>query len=359
MGKKEKQSFKLEDHTKMEDLASYQEIKIYLKEKKTPINLLLGNGFSISYNKDIFSYNALSNFIENLENENLKKLFNISKTKNFEEVMENLNMLSEFITVFNGDKKILNLIADANKNLKENLIKAISSMHPEHIFKVTDEERSKCYDFLKDYLTDKIFSTNYDLLFYWVLMSKNVAQTDSIIDGFGYYDESNILEWGKHSDSQNIFYLHGALMLFDEGTRVTKEIYDGEYLLRNIEQRIGKNQYPVFVTAGNATQKLKHITHNKYLNDCYDKLCKINGSIVTLGLSFGENDTHLIDALNRASKQPGPAQLWSVYIGIYSEKDLEHIKKMRKYFNIDNNNQGGPGKLKINVYNAISADIWR
>jgi hypothetical protein len=46
------------------DVQNYYEVIKYLNKSKRQKHLLLGNGFSMSYDKDIFSYNALSDFID-------------------------------------------------------------------------------------------------------------------------------------------------------------------------------------------------------------------------------------------------------------------------------------------------------
>ena len=54
---------------KVEELQTYQEVVQSLRKKGRAKHLLLGNGFSMAYDAKIFSYNALSAFIENSEDE--------------------------------------------------------------------------------------------------------------------------------------------------------------------------------------------------------------------------------------------------------------------------------------------------
>ena len=61
------------------DVMTYEEVLDYLQSKKRETHLLLGNGFSMAYDADIFSYNALHGFIEKLDNELLSKLFDRSE----------------------------------------------------------------------------------------------------------------------------------------------------------------------------------------------------------------------------------------------------------------------------------------
>jgi hypothetical protein len=78
------------------------------------------------------------------------------------------------------------------------------------------------------------------------------------------------LRWGKYKDKQNIHFFHGTLPIFDRGINIIKEEYGGEkLLLENIKERLAREEYPVFVAAGNGEDKLNHIMHNKYLSFCY------------------------------------------------------------------------------------------
>jgi hypothetical protein len=344
----------------IDNLQTYQDVINHLIKEKRTKHLLLGNGFSMAYDAKIFSYNALSTFIENSEDELLKQLFKSINTKNFEIIMQQLDLLTDVAKVFNAEKELIDKIQQTSENLKNSLINAVQVMHPEHVYKIPEEKSLACCAFLEDYLANNgyIFSSNYDLLLYWVLMrntSKNAG------DGFGrelensledkyipdYEVEYSELRWGKHKESQSVFYLHGALPLFDTGVDIIKEEYDGDYLLDNIKARMEKKEYPIFVTAGNALEKLTHIMHNRYLSFCYDALSLITGSLITFGFNFGDNDTHIIDAINKAAQQPLANRLRSVYIGVYSDSDLAHIEQIEKKF-----------KCPVRMYNAKTANIW-
>lgn len=338
------------------ELKKYQEVISYLKSKRRPKHLLLGNGFSISYDKDIFSYNALSDFVAKSKDPLLQKLFHIVDTTNFELVVSQLDVFFQLATEFLNDQKLSKKILAARDALKTNLVDAISALHPEQVFKIPEAKSKKCATFLKEFLDNEghVFSANYDLLLYWVLMS-NQELINNIVDGFGREriegegekPQYGDLECGPNRDEQRVHYLHGALHLFDTGVSILKETYDGEYLLENIKKRIENKEYPLFVTAGNGRQKLEHIFHNQYLDYCYKQLCEISGSLITFGFNFGEYDDHIIEAINKASKQDLDKKLWSVYVGVYSDADKAHVEKIRSKF-----------KVKVNLFDAKSVNIW-
>lgn len=340
---------------------TFDEVISSLQKKKRQTHLLMGNGFSMAFDKEIFSYNALYEFLSSKDDEGINKLFAAIKTKNFELVMQQLDTTLAILGSFNADPELQKQISEAAEKLKNGLINSIQQLHPEHVFKVGEDKSLACSKFFNLFLQTggHLFTTNYDLLLYWVLMQQNLANH---VDGFGREllnpteiaqgeeaDWSDLL-WGPNSENQNVHYLHGALHLFDARRSIIKETYDfNGYLMDNIKARLDDGQYPIFVTAGNGDEKLEHIRHNQYLSYCYNALSKINGSLVTFGFNFGEYDEHIIEAINKANHYRSKAEpkLWSVYIGTYSDSDVEHINSIRHKFH-----------PKIYTYDAKTAPVW-
>lgn len=324
-------------------------------------HLLLGNGFSMAYDPGIFSYNALHHFVSNAKDPDLEKIFQVIETKNFELIMKQLDVSASLIHAFDGGEELMRRIESASALLKASLLNAVQTLHPEHVFKVPEGEAAACANFLQTFLATggHIFSTNYDLLLYWILMrAKNIQH----VDGFGRDLENpdevekggdpewSELRWGRNSERQNVHYLHGALSFFDSGIDIVKEEYNGnEYLLDTISVRMGRGEYPIFVTAGNGYAKLSHIMHNRYLTHCYEALCSMTGSLVTFGFNFGDYDDHIIEAINRAAEHGRRSfpKLLSVYIGAYSKDDEEHIARIARSI-----------KCKVHIYDAKTVNLW-
>lgn len=344
-----------------QDLPTYQSVVDKLSKRNNPMHFIMGNGFSMAYDPKIFSYNALYNFIEELNDEVLSKLFSVINNKNFELVMRELENFIEIAKLFKANDELIKNLSLAKELLQDSLLQAISELHPDHVFEIDDERSKKCFSFIKQYIDNrgKIFSTNYDLLLYWILMRNDATVAK---DGFGKDllnpdevrhgedQEWSDLYWGKNKEEQNTFYLHGTLPFFDTGTIIEKEVYKNRnYLLDNIKERLLKQDYPIFVTSGNSQEKLNHIMHNSYLTFCYEQLCEITGSLVSFGFNFGEYDEHIIEAINKAAKHGAQSgeKLFSIYIGVYSEENLKHIKTIEHKF-----------KCKVNVYNSQTANIW-
>ena len=344
-----------------EHYKSYAEVISALEKKKRKAHLLLGNGFSMAYDQKIFSYNALYDFVSVLGYAALVKLFEAIKTKNFELIMGQLELFVALLDAFESKEGLQDRVREAGVRLKQSLLDAIGALHPEHVFKIPADRLTRCAEFLNWYLATggNIFTTNYDLLLYWVLL---MGEVPNHVDGFGREllnpveakhgedQEWSELRWGPNQDRQNVFYLHGALPLFDTGLEIVKEEYTGDsFLVENISARLQEGEYPVFVTAGNGDEKLEHIRHNRYLSFCYDRMCKIEGSLVSFGFNFGDYDLHIIDAINKAAKHGAkdPDRLWSVYIGVYSPEAASHIAKIESRF-----------QCKINTFDAKTAPVW-
>jgi len=331
------------------------------KKPDRKFHLLLGNGFSVAYDASIFSYNALHHFVTNLKDDDLTKILSVISTRNFEVIMQYLDSCSALISAFGGDPALKGRVDAASTKLKASLLGAVKALHPEHVFAVPEERSKACASFLRRFLDREgsIYSTNYDLLLYWVLMRNGANHGDGcgreLLNANDEFlpaedQEWSELTWGKRRENQNVFYLHGALQFFDSGVAVIKEEYDAyNYLLRKIGARMQKGEYPIFVTAGDGEEKLRHITHNQYLTYCYDSLCKAEGSLVTFGFGFGESDEHIITAINRAARngRKTPNKLWSIYIGVFSDADQEHIEQIEGKF-----------RCKVHIFDAKTVNPW-
>lgn len=319
---------------------------------KENINLLIGNGFSIAYDEEIFSYSALSTFIERYGSSELSKVFKILKKENFEQIMKELGSSKKILNEIDSNNSAIKIISDLSDELKKLLIQAIEKYHPQDVFSISEEEIKVCANFLSDFLgKGKIFATNYDLLLYWVLVKMiefTIPNHKYIVDGFGSEEGLGLL-WGKNNSSQNIFYLHGALHLFDTIFGVIKEEYsNSKSLISKIRDKIKKENYPLFVTASNSEEKLNFIKHNPYLSYCYNQLSNITGYLITFGFNFGEYDEHIIDAINHASKDTRSPRLSSIYISTYSDEDKKHIEEIQDKF-----------KCKLCVFDAKEVDVWK
>ena len=192
-------------------LMKYEDVVRHLKNEKRIPNLLIGNGFSISYSPSIFSYNALSSFINSSDDSELKTLFSVINTSNFEQIMRELDLFAKILKAFYDSLDIIKKLNALSEKLKKLLIEAVETSHLENVFSISQNKLDSCANFLNFFTESKgkIFSTNYDLLLYWVLMRSG---NKNCIDGFGRDKEDgqefvpaeeadySELRWGKHKE---------------------------------------------------------------------------------------------------------------------------------------------------------------
>ena len=146
-------------------------------------------------------------------------------------------------------KKASEFRADAN-SVREALLRAVRSVHPGAKFEIPVSQLEACVTFLGNF--QSIFTTNYDLLLYWVILQRPKVYSD----GFGYGTNVEGFRTFSASAPCNIYFLHGALHLFLGKTRETKKrVVTGDTIIDDIESTIKKSgQLPLFVSEGQWTQ---------------------------------------------------------------------------------------------------------
>lgn len=151
-------------------------------------HLLLGNGFSIAFDHQKFSYTALLEIAKKkiLELPNASKIFESQNSKDFEKVIEKLETTANVIKTVglenSGNSE--NLLIEATK-VKQILAESIADLHADRPFEVSNNEYAFCRSFLSNF--QKYYTTNYDYLLYWSLMHD--AQDNSVTFNFndGFY----------------------------------------------------------------------------------------------------------------------------------------------------------------------------
>ncbi len=107
------------------------------------------------------------------------------------------------------------------ESVKSSLLDAIAKTHPEHTHMVPTDKKDACVKFLEPFF--HIFTTNYDLLLYWVQMH---GASLNAKDGFDYdIDEPDApyVVFSEHvGGSPGMFFIHGALHLYTKNGEVRK-----------------------------------------------------------------------------------------------------------------------------------------
>lgn len=326
------------------------------QEHDSKPNLLLGNGFSIDFNKDLFSYGGLldamnkKGFSVKIEN-----LFRHLKTHDFEVVISSLTDSAKILTEYKIDKKTKKrLISDAKK-LKNALAKTIAQNHPAYPSVLNKENFIHCRKFLSYF--DIIYTLNYDLLLYWVFMHDEVEPIISKDDGFRdatESDEDYVVWEPETSNKQNVYYMHGALHIFDDRYEIKKFTWSKTNisLIKQIKNALTSGIFPLVVTEGTSKDKKRKINHNAYLSKCYRSFIAVSKSLFTYGLSFSENDAHIVRAIEKG-------KVTNLYISIFEDPEEKANKQMINRVSSLVARRGEKKPLEITYYNAKSAQLWR
>jgi hypothetical protein len=339
--------------------------------------LLLGNGFSMAYDRNIFHYESLYKTAEKviaLEMPEVSAAFKRLGLWDFESVIRILENGAQILPIYlPADKDTVEKVLKHATRLKNILIDTIAQNHPDKPNNISIEKFAACRKFLSHFLSEsndgRVYSFNYDLLLYWATMHKDadggIPLKLSINDGFG-KDEPDIdyITWQNedYTKDQRIYYLHGAMHLFDSGTELEKYtwINKGISLVEQIREAIGKDKFPLFVAEGGSSQKLNKIKHQPYLYHCYksflmltkgSKREKIKKSIFIFGHSLNDNDWHIIEKIAKGAVP-------QVFISVYGDKEEPSnkiiiakglsLKNYRREYN----------PLEVLFYNAESAKVW-
>lgn len=325
-------------------------------------HLLLGNGFSIACDP-IFSYPSLYAIAKKKGlNKRIEKIFEKLGTNNFEGVMRLIGNLGWLADVYKlRSKAVHKEIKDDLEIVKKSLIEALAETHPTHTGQLSDEKKEACAKFLMPY--HNIFTTNYDLLLYWVELYAldRLQGRDGFADDLDESDAPYCVFSEHVGDNRGVFFIHGALHLFSVEGEVRKHTWSKTSipLISNIKASLNAGQYPLFVAEGSSKQKLEQILNNGYLSYCLGKLERIANGLVAFGVSFGESDDHIAEAI-----ACGKVEI--LYVGLHGDpkssnnraikRRLKALEEKRKRF-LDKKKRRS-SLLEIKYFDAATAPAW-
>lgn len=341
-------------------------------------NLLLGNGFSIACQPDVFRYESLLEKAPIEGRSRIRKVFKMSNSTDFEGIIKLLESSEKVLKIYSPKSSehnagIRSEIKQDAHLLRKILVKVIATNHPETPGDISEEMYSSCRKFLRHFIESKtdtagrIYTTNYDLLLYWTLLHE-LQDVDARLqfelehnDGFG-RDRNTPDEYVKwmgesSAQSQRVHYLHGAIHLFDDGTDIYKYTWSrtGTRILQQIEDALRGEKYPLFVAEGTSQQKLKTIKHNPYLYHSYKSFSKImggnSGSLFVLGFSFSNSDQHIIDKIVSG----GIRQL---YVGVHGNKNSDGNKRMVRTLSNMMSSRRKNAEMDVMYFDSAGANVW-
>jgi hypothetical protein len=169
------------------------------------------------------------------------------------------------------------------------------------------------------------------------------------------YVQEDYVEWQNNDHTQSVYYLHGALHLFYKEGSLQKYCWSrtGVRLIEQINDALEKQLYPLIVAEGTSPQKLDRIQRSNYLGHNYRSFSSIGGSLFVYGLSFSENDTHIMERIKRNRK------LKSLNVGVYGDPDNKQNKRLMQTLQALAKARPQKYPLELSFYDAATAQVWR
>jgi hypothetical protein len=323
-------------------------------EKK---HLMLGNGFSIALRREIFTYNTLLERAHqsNRLSKELDDVFTTLGTTDFEKVIEALENAADLVSQY--EKSNPNLAERLRKDavrLRDVLAETIAENHPARPHDIDQAQYASCRRFLANF-DGGIYTLNYDLLLYWTLMQSELAPSLDSDDGFRDPEDEdrNYVVWDvQNTNAQRIFYLHGALHIYDAQAELLKFTWSKTdiALVDQIKSSLAQRRYPLIVTEGTSEQKKDRIQHSNYLGRGYRSFSSIGGSLFIYGHSLADNDEHLLKLIDHG-------KIKRLFVGIYGDSTTDGNRKIIERARMVPDRRVG-ARAEVHFYDAASANVW-
>lgn len=257
--------------------------------------LLLGNGASRAL-WDGFAYGSLleeaCSRIDHPLTEADQRIFDsLESTSNFERVLQAIGTAKKVAVALGHPTREL---TQRYKSIQRALIESVTSTHVPWDL-VPGLSLTRIRRALEFY--EYVFTTNYDLITYWAVMSadRGAGFLDYCLHG----NFHEIHDWTWADRRTKVLYLHGGIHLYQrlEGGTI-KRTASSENLLRLFESRPLVYAVPLFISEGNYRDKVRAIHRNDYLSFALGQLASYEGRLVVFGSSLGVADRHLAEAMS-------------------------------------------------------------
>ena len=329
-------------------------------------HLLIGNGFSIAA-RPSFTYRSLARAAR--LSEPLRALF--AQTDDFELVLLGLRdrIADPMITAAD-----LSTMKEQEEEVREGFVDALQTVHPEHSMKMGEVECDRCATFLEEFvgrsrtlkLAGRVYTTNYDLLLYWVVArsGRRLWCYDSHFNDDPDPHKRKLYGiWKPDSGPMRarppeLVYLHGALHTYDAANGAQGMLRSGrrKNLIDQSRARLAKGNFPVIVAEGTSEAKASRISRSKYLTWATGWLAKgmrhPNAVLFTHGHSLDLRDAHLL-------KHVGNGRISAVYVGAWGGLEGDQAAAIRNWNSCWQGVRPQQHPLRVYVYDTSLVSPWK
>lgn len=145
---------------------------------------------------------------------------------------------------------------------------------------------------------------------------------EKVDDGFGLFNRKLIF---RNPKTQNLYFLHGAFHLYHRGKTIYKITQQSEKALYQRIEEVVEDSGENIICIFSDTNKENEIVDNEYLQNGLNKLAEIEGSLVILGSSLADNDSHIFNKVNES-------KIRKIFIASCDRNKEKDINKSKKLF---------------------------
>lgn len=305
--------------------------------------LVLGNGFSISvdgrFDADFLTGKAISIHSDEADRTVVAHILQAVGEDGIESALEALGKSQKVVEVVGADASLIQRLEEAEAAVRDSLIRTIREVHPQY-GEVIEKLRRRSGN-LSHF--GSVFTTNYDVLLYWMVMSSGLTRKSrkhpQFVDFF--WDDGNFNPLSVTTSHRQVpvFYLHGALHIVKDSLGVTSKRSSADGTLVTTLEDVPQGVELVIVTEGTPRQKVEAIRRSEYLFEALQRLER-QRRVVVLGHSLSSVDEHLVRAIADNAD--------AVAVGIHGDGDAAAIERqLRKWARV----------LRIDFFDAASQPL--
>lgn len=285
------------------------EMKNIVQVQKDEIYLLLkqfDNFFTLNY--DPFLYQLLMSF----KKDDKKEVLIFENTLPFIKEQMEINaqeILKEIEDGYQSGTLTINMITNQTQLDLNKLSKSDFENQMKHYYgkRVSKSELKKVIDH---------FWKNKD-----IINEKN-REIEKIDDGFGLYGKEITF---KNPKTQNLYFLHGAFHIYQRGKIIHKITQESEKALyQKIEEVIEDADENIICVFSDKNKEIE-ILQNEYLKNGLNKLAELEGTMLIIGSSLSDNDSHIFEKVNQSKIQ-------RIFIASCENKKVKDYKNATKFW---------------------------
>jgi plasmid stabilization system protein ParE len=317
-------------------------------------HLLLGNGFSIGAWSG-FQYESLFAVAreQRLISPEVERLAAELSSSDFERIVRYLAEAEVVLRALGSADELADAVRCLARGTREAMLRAIVKVHPDRPNAIGDDQFVVAARFLSHF--DGVFTLSYDLLLYWTTLSGKKHFDLLPRDGFLPESEDGPLLW-RPDVERHLFFLHGALHLFEDERRVEKLRFRKDSPLKaQFQSKLEGGQLPLLVAEGASAEKWRKIQASEFLRTGFEALSSVQGTLVVFGFALNDNDEHVFAALRRAIKGAADTPpLERVFIGLHGGSAKHHEAACERWTRL----LASRMDLELRFFASESAGVW-